>query len=313
MIPALFSPFRGARVVLSLGTLLALTTRGCPNGGPKTPVARDAQPAPGVKIRQMKQGASYVRVIDVDLGQPGVRLQVAADEIALRQGLVTGRARTLPDWLERTGAVAGINGGFFGKSLEPDFKEIVGLLKMDGRVRKAGPVYHARPQGTRYSRCAFGQTRRGELRMSWVTSRPGDPQALFAHAQPELAGRGEAWEVEQALACGPRLVREGKVEITQRGERLASPGALPRTFLGFGGPNPRKPRVVLCAAEGMEFEECAQFLTSYFRSSYGTPCREGMCLDGGASTQAAWREGGKVVSDLPFSTTVPTALLVHGK
>ena len=36
-----------------------------------------------------------------------------------------------------TGAVAGVNGGFFGESVGEEYKEIVGLLKRAGRVRAA--------------------------------------------------------------------------------------------------------------------------------------------------------------------------------
>ena len=155
--------------------------------------------------------------------------------------------------------------------------------------------------------------------MAWVTSRPGDPQALLRHAGP-LAAPGGPWEVSQALACGPRLVRSGKVAVSYREERLASPGPLPRTFLGYGGPGGKPTHLVLCAADGMEFQECASFLMEYFRRQYGAPCSEGMCLDGGSSTQAAWRQAGgrqkpgaraEIAVAPDNGTTVPTAILVY--
>lgn len=281
---------------------------------PKVTVRRapDVPAAPGVTVRHAQVGLSAVRVIDVDLGSGNTRVEVVAQEIRLRDGLVTGRARTLPDWLSATGAVAGVNGGFFGKTAGTEYKEIVGLLKQDGRVRAAAPLYRSRQSGERYSRSALGFTRLGTPRMAWVSSRPGKPSMLLSHPGPEVTEDAPSWTVQQAVACGPRLVRDGRVNITYRGERLASPGMLPRTFVGFGGGREKR-HLVLCAADGMEFSGCAQFLMEYFRREHGVPCSEGMCMDGGASTQAAWREGGAIHTDPDPGTTVPTALLVFAK
>lgn len=266
---------------------------------------------PGVAVRRLSGGVGGVRTIDIDLAAQ-VRVEVAAEEIAVRRGLITGRARTLPDWLRATGAVAGINGGFFGETVAPDHKEIVGLLKREGRVRVAAPRYRARGSGKLYARAALGFTQSGRPRIAWVSSGSGSPQALFTHPEPDDLGRADPWEVRQALACGPQLIREGRTRVTDRGERLVSPGQLPRTFLGFGGRRGAE-RLVLCAATGMEFAECERFLAGYFRRYCGVPCAEAMCLDGGASTQAAWRENGRITADPDPGTTVPTALLIHVK
>jgi exopolysaccharide biosynthesis protein len=267
----------------------------------------------GVTVRKIAvaEGTSHVRVIEADLRKPGVRVEIAADEIGRREGRVSGVARSVADWLEaRKGAVAGVNGGFFGVSTGDQFREIVGLLKLQGRVRSSAPIYHSDRTGSDYARCALGLSEQGTPTMAWVTSRRGDPQSLFAHPAPEFSHRGTAWSPSSAIACGPRLIRDGKVEISFRGERLASPGRLPRTFIGFGGSGERTDRFVLCAATGMEFEECAEFLKDFFQEAYGIPCRHGMCLDGGSSTQAAWRENGAIRTDSPLNAEVPTALLV---
>ena len=268
----------------------------------------------GVSIRQVKAGAATVRVIDVDLGAPGVRVDVAADDIALREGKVTGRVRTVPEWLEKTGAVAGINGGFFGKRVGDDYREVIGLLKLDGRVRSIAPTYHSTKTGEDYSRSAFGLTSTGRPYIDWVTSRPGSTQVLRSYSQPEVKGPGGSWEVEDAVACGPRLIANGKINVAYKGERLASPGLLPRTFLGHGLPPGKARHLVLCTADGMEFEECARFVMEYFQRQHGAPCAEAMCLDGGGSTQAAWREksadGTRVTAEPLTAASVPTAILV---
>jgi exopolysaccharide biosynthesis protein len=270
--------------------------------------ARGERVAPGIVLRRVTHGLATVRVLDVDLSAPGVRVEIAADEIAVREGRITGRAYTVPDWLKKTGAAAGINGGFFGATLG-EHKEVVGLLKRQGRVRVAAPSYRSR-SGATYARSALGFTSAGEARMGWVTSRPGHPQQLRSHPAAEFSGSGTPWTVAQALACGPRLVRNGRPDVAARGERLASPGALPRTFLGFGGA-PGKTHLVLCVTEGMEFADCARFLAEYFPRECGGPCREGMALDGGSSTQMAWRERGRITADPDPGVTVPTAVLVY--
>ena len=284
--------------------LLAL--RGCPGEPGKQVEEKRVHPAVVVRRVPVGDDASYVRVIDADLS--GARIEIAAEDIARRQNRITGRARSVADWVEHTGAMAGVNGGFFGEAAGPEHLEIVGLLKVDGRVRSAGPTYHSRSSGADYARSAFGIDANGRPRISWVTSRRGDPQALFSHAGAELHDRGTRWSVREAVACGPRLIREGAIEVSYRGERLASPGALPRTFLGFSDR-----RVVLAAATGMEFSDCAAFMKRYFREAHGEVCREAMALDGGASTQAAWRENGAIRTDSPLNIEVPTALLVHAR
>jgi hypothetical protein len=264
--------------------------------------------APGIVLRRFQRGISGVRVIDVDLSAP-VRVEVAAEEIAVRGGRITGAAHTVPDWLKATGAVAGINGGFFGETVTDRHKEIVGLLKRAGRVRVAAPTYRSRPERHAYARSALGFTRAGTPDIGWVISLPGDPQALRRHPEPQFNGAGVRWRVQDALACGPRLIRDGKVEVADRAERLVSRGMLPRTFVGYGGPQNRY--LALCTADAMEFTECAGFLAQYFRAHHNAPCAEAMCLDGGASTQTAWREGKEIRTEPVSGVTVPTALLVH--
>jgi hypothetical protein len=282
----------------------ALLLRGCPGDSP--PVTQ-SRPAGGVLVReiQLHENTTRVRVIDVDLKAPGVRVEVAAEDIARREGRITGAAHSVSDWVERTGAVAGVNGGFFGERVGDAHLEIVGLLKMDGRVRSAPPPLRAKGAGVRYSRAALGFTSGNDPVIGWVTARPGDAQTLLAHSEPVLEGPGAEWKVREAVGCGPRLIRNGKAEVSYRGERLASPGRLPRTFVGYGGG-----RFVMCAATGLEFQECAELLMGYFRKAHDVPCAEAMCLDGGASTQAAWREGRGTRTDSPLNIPVPTALLV---
>ena len=265
----------------------------------------------GVAVRRLTFGYSAVRVIDVDLSAPGVRIEVVAEEVAVRSGKITGRARSLPDWLRKTGAVAGVNGGFFGATVAGEYKQVLGLLKRADRVRVAAPVYRSRSAGRRFAHAALGFAPSGEPRIGWVTSLDGFPGDLRSHPRPELTGEGTGWPVRQAVGCGPRLIRAGQVHVTDREEHLASPGALSRTFVGYGRTRSGESRLVLCAADSLEYRECARFLTDYFHKSHGLPCAEAMSLDGGGSTQAAWRQNGRIMADPDPGTAVPVALLVH--
>src|SRR5437870_1178414 len=117
-----------ARRLFLLSAAAAAVAQGCQ--GPKEAVQKlpDTAVAPGVVLRQARVGGGAVRVIDVELGSRA-RVEIAAEDVRLRGGLVSGRARTLREWLRATGAVAGVNGGFFGRTVDPEHKEIVGLLK----------------------------------------------------------------------------------------------------------------------------------------------------------------------------------------
>lgn len=283
-----------------------------PMSGKRGAPADGKRLAKGVTLHRVKHGASTMRAIRVDLAEPGVKVEVAAEEIAFREGRITGRAHAVTDWIARRGAVAGINGGFFGESVGKEFKEIVGLCKIDGKVRSAGPTFHSKRNGKDYVHAAFGLTREAEPRIDWVNSVKGSPQSLRSHVGAEISGRGSEWSVWQAIGCGPRLVRNEKVDVTARAERLLSAGELPRTFLGVGGEGKSR-RLVLAIADGAEFETCAAFMVDFFRTHCGVPCRDAMALDGGASTSMAWREGSTVDVSPPLAATVPTAVLVYGR
>jgi exopolysaccharide biosynthesis protein len=312
-----FLPRRSGFIVLTGGLVLAgLTTLigllAAPVTGKRAAADDGKRLAKGITLYQVKHRASTMRALRIDLAEPGVRVEIAAEDIAFREGRITGRAHSIPDWIARKGATAGINGGFFGESVGKEFKEIVGLCKIEGKVRSAGPTFRSKRTGKSYVHSAFGLTRETEARIGWVNSVKGSPQSLRSHSAPEISGRGEEWSVWQAIGCGPRLVSDEKADVAALRERLMSTGELPRTFLGIGGEGKRR-RLVLAIADGAEFDTCAAFMLDFFRTRCGVPCRAAMALDGGASTAMAWREGKTVDVSPPLSATVPTAILVYGR
>ena len=105
------------RLFLIPAALGLILVKGCSGGlGPKAGV-QETYAKGGVTVRKIAvgDGTTHVGVIEADLRKPGVRIEIAADEIGRRQGRVSGVAHSVSDWLDlRKGAVAGVNGGFFG-------------------------------------------------------------------------------------------------------------------------------------------------------------------------------------------------------
>jgi hypothetical protein len=292
---------------------------------------------PAVQFRQLHDRWSRVSLLDVDLTRPGVRVEVAAADATRRySGCADGTARTVADWCRATGAVGGINGGFFGRDLGRDRKEIVGLLKMDGNLYARAPRYRVKRSsvsGVRYSdgtkidtehrrpntgpptpfyaHSALGFTGDGRPEIDWVISDPRRPSELLAFERPDRLRAGLPWEVDSGLSGGPRLIARGRIGVADREERLASSGLLPRTFVGYGGPAGAPQHLVLGVATAMTFQDAARFLDGYFRRFHGVPCAEAMSLDGGPSSQLAYRADGVLYEAQSSDVTVPTALLVH--
>jgi hypothetical protein len=261
----------------------------------------------------MSQGLTSVHVVDADLGTTGLRVTVQARNVSRREwGWASGDAHSVAEWCRLTGAVAGVNGGFFGAEVRPGRKEVIGLLKVGGTTFARAPVYRAR--GTDpipYTHSTFGVVGGRRPRVDWVASDRDSMSRLIFYPGPEHLHHGRRWDVDCGLSGGPRLVHRGRRFVAARDERLVSAGALPRTFLGYS--RSRKAggnRFVLVTAAAMTYGEAADFLIDYFRTRYGVNCDEGMCLDGGHASQLAYRSDGEIIS-VHGEVTVPTCVLIH--
>src|SRR5207237_5343049 len=206
-----------------------------------------------------------------------------------------GQARTVADWVAGAAALGGVNGGFFGRALDDGRKQLLGVFVRHGRALAAVPLLKSSRSGDWYARSSFGLTPDGTPSICWATA-PSAGEPPRRYRLPEVrATDGEVWRVRDAVGCGPRLIQSGKRLVTDRRERLVSEGALPRTFLGFSREDGAPRYLVLATASAMSFESCARFLKEYFRRFHGAACAEAMALDGGASTQMAYRAGDQVV------------------
>jgi Phosphodiester glycosidase len=269
--------------------------------------------AHGVVYRRRAYRCARVDLLDVDLDTPGVSVRVHARRpVPGAGGWGVGDAFTLPVWCRLTGAVGGINGGFFGQEIAPGRKEVIGLLQLDGRVQAPAALYRSR--GNRritYAHSAFGVGGDGRPLIDWVVSDRRDRRRLLCYPRPEGLHDGRPWGARSALAGGPRLIHQGRVAVAARAERLASPGALPRTFVGYAVSRKGARHLVLATASAFAYADAACFLREYFVREYGVACEEATCLDGGPSSQLAYRSGHAVRSGLETDTAVPTCVLVH--
>jgi len=321
-------PLRG-RGFLLVASLLVLP--GCDHGAarpeqPSPPVAAGDERetlAPGIVHEAISTGASAgVDIIDVTMSTADAHVSVGASSIGSSDGSVTAAPKLPEDWLTDQSVLAAINGGYFGRTVN-EHKELVGLLVMDGRVRHAAPaiVGHGSAglaPGT-YARSAFGVMPNGEPQITWAATRAGSPQSLYSYEAPIISDshgqriRGTRWRPVCAIGCGPTLIRDGRVSITDRDERLVSPEACPRTFVAYSSPGASQ-HFVMGVASSMTYNDLAQFLEGYFKSRYKMDVSAAMCLDGGASTQISYRTANGPVT--PRSTGVTVAdclLLVSGR
>lgn len=311
------SPIRRARAAAAALCFAALT--GCSRAPVATPASEPAPPslvqvADGVVYRSFGAHEPIARgtevwVIDIDLSRPGVRVGVAAHGLRKGEAPATGDARTSAEWCAGTGAVAAVNGGYFGAG-DDARKEIVGLLVQRGRVVSGASV--RRGDRGPYVRSVFGVSPRGVPAIRWATGSRGAGR-LRAHRGPTDPASAGAWTPATAVGCGPRLITGGKVKVADRAERLVSPGRVPRTFVGYSRSRGRPAHLALVVGQRMEYADAAAFLKAYFRKFHRAACAEAMCVDGGASSQLAYRDGGRILMPVSCLVTTPTAIVVHAR
>lgn len=265
----------------------------------------------GVVYRQFPDGGSIVSLLDVDLRTPGIRVEIAAEPVGKRAGNLIGKARVVAEWLSTRSALAGINGGFFGKEYPDGEKEVVGLLVQGGKVVGPAPPGWSDRTQTHFARSGFGLRDDGAPAIEWATTRRGLSWPR-QHDEPRVdVAKSESWPVRAAVGCGPRLIHAGEAVITDRDERLVSSGALRRTFVGYSEENGEPRYLVLATATALTFDGCARVLEEYFERQHHARCREAMALDGGSSTQLAYRADGRIVEPQPGLVTVPSAILIR--
>lgn len=214
-----------------------------------------------------------IHILAVDLDEPSVNVSFAASDPD------TARKVPVPDFVDRTGAIAATNGGFFGGGRGGRESTNSGIFKIDGEVRPFQP--EETDEFYFVGGAALGIDSEGEWHFR---NRPGKRWPAD-------------WpEVEHALAGAHRLIEEGEVHpsitrnATAREKRHAS-RRHPRTAIGL---RPDRTGLLITVdgrhpgnAEGMTLVELAEFMQ-------GLGCVEALNLDGGGSTTMWLREEGVV-------------------
>src|SRR5207253_50784 len=100
-------------------------------------------------------------------------------------GWSVGDALSLEDWCRATGAVGGINGGFFGAEVRPGRKEVIGLLRLGGKTFARAPLYRARgSHRVTYAHSTFGVVAGRRPLFDWVVSDPRSMARLLSYPEP---------------------------------------------------------------------------------------------------------------------------------
>ncbi|MES2459740.1 MAG: phosphodiester glycosidase family protein [Armatimonadota bacterium] len=308
-LPAIPSKRRAAGAIapaaLCVVTLIVLLgAAGCS----ETPVDT-VEVAPGISFHRDKRHG--VQLLDIDLAVAKLRPIVVAEKVNNHHGNFVGNAKTVREWAEQFGAVGGINGGFFGDTYDQigRRKQIVQLAVVDGKVIAPGSATRTKNGGI-YTRSAVGFSANGRPDIVWGTGTA--KLGPRRRSGPNSAEQSQPWNVEQAVACGPRLFASGVRRVTGREELLPSPGKPARAFVAFDHENGAPRHLVLGRADSMELTQVADYVATYFPDAHGTTPREAMCLDGGPSAQVVYRDPqSKAVTDAePTGVMVPTAILL---
>lgn len=256
------------------------------------------------------------QTLAIDLAKAPVRPVVAAQNVSRQGNNFVGDAFTVRDWCEKNAAVGGLNGGYFGVTYDDigSRKQIVQLAVVNGKVVAPGSdTPSSRTPGERYLRSAIGFYADGTPEITWATGTVKN--IIRTYASPTNPDHRKTWKgIQYAVACGPRLYARGTRRITDKEERLVSPGNLIRAFVAYDTDRAGKPvHFVMGRADSASYTEVADFLESFFTKQYKTKPHEAMCLDGGSSGQLVYKSGNELVDAEPTGVRVPTALLLVPK
>ncbi len=299
------------RYAALLSTLILFSNASCTV--PQTKRDANVTVAPGVVFARSGTPGDGFQTISLDLARASVRPVVGARNVAREKNNFVGDAFTVREWCERNGAIGGLNGGYFGVTYDEigSRKQIVQLAVVDGKVVAPGSdTPSSRTPGERYLRSAIGFHPDSTPEIVWATGTVKN--VIRAYGSPTNPTDRKPWKgIRYAVACGPRLYARGVRRITDREERLVSPGGLIRAFVAYDTDASGKPlHFVMGRADSADYGEVADFLKRFFAEKYRTVPREAMCLDGGSSGQLVYKSGGTLVDAEPTGVRVPTAILL---
>ena len=240
--------------------------------------------ANGVKAFRGIDSINTIRAfyLDVDLNHLAVEVKPAAANGTEPASVI----------LQRVGAVAGINGGFFGSG------QALGLVMIDGQIltqplaslNRAGTAYYA-------TRAAFGLDKKRQPATTWAYNWNG---VLHGYPAPNPNRQGAPaplpdpknfspaatpWKVLHGLGGGPNLISQGAVNITYDAEVMFGSGVGsdnpdPRTAIGFTAAK----HVIMFVVDGRQAASTGLSLPEVAQTLLALGCVEAINLDGGGSS-----------------------------
>lgn len=291
MPPGLLAP-PGLLVPLGLLMILGLLLSSCSRERSGTVLALDWEPVAEINAglpRAIRVFASrqddlplrawYVRV------RPGPELRIdivgSADE--------DGR-ESVGDFAARLGAVVAVNGGYFRMDLVP--ARHVGLLYDDGRMIETAFETLRRGEVRYYTaRAALGITPAGRPDVAWSVTRN---DSLFTIVRPPANrenqpaprpdfSRARPWPVGDALAAGPALIGDGRIDITVD-EEVFFASSIPQTHPRTAAGVTRHGDLVLMVVDGRQAASRGVDLEELAALMHAVGCVEALNLDGGGSS-----------------------------
>lgn len=268
---------------------------------------------PGIEIFEGVDEDAPLKVwlARVDARQPGIDLEVVASSAP------DGR-ESVSSMVSGSGACLGINGGYFLQT-ENSFQHI-GLLIAGGRfVHSATPGIIAEDRRYDIRRSAIGFEPDDRITLGWVTSR-ADSSFWWDAPLPNAQGKpaplpDSAWgaflPIEDAIAAGPSLLREGRIDIPVDEEvffHTTIPDVHPRSAAGRDADG----RLLLMVVDGRQGDSRGVTLEELARLMLEFGAEEALNLDGGGSSTFVVRDA---LLNMPAGGTyqreVVSGIVVH--
>lgn len=233
-------------------------------------------------------------------------VDMKSSKVAVRSYIskASGGREGLVPFVQRVGAIAGINGGFFDMSTGASYSALVDLgqvkAKNIGAVTRSGKSYPL-------TRSMFGITETREMSIDWVYHYGNGINEIRKFKQPSANADGTPaplpgaatgdpyYDLLVAVGGGPTLVKNGAVKLTYTeevfwGSGVGQDNGDPRSAVGYTADQ----HVIMLAADGRQPASAGVSLPELARIMISLGCVEAMNLDGGGSTQMA--VGSKLVN-----------------
>lgn len=202
----------------------------------------------------------------------------------------TDNRETVSSFARDLGACVAINGGYFIMAQTP--ARHVGLLLTDGRlIESATPSVMRDSLRYETARAAIGFTRDDRVEIVWATTRDG---AVYRWGRPPRHQPGrpagplpyedaQVWEVIDAVAGGPVLLRQGRIRVTADEEVFfgtSIPRVHPRTAAGRTADG----ALILMVVDGRQAESRGVNLEELAMLMRDVGAVDALNLDGGGSS-----------------------------